>query len=112
MRTDTSSDIRGLLEENIKISKQILASTEKTRKQMRWAQVWAFLRLLIILVPIILAILYIPPFLNKLSETFGKLYGGEQFNILELLKGQGTGSAGTDAINLNDVKSFLNKQIK
>ncbi|MFH1193726.1 MAG: hypothetical protein V1661_01895 [bacterium] len=119
MRTDTSSDIRGLLEENIKISKQILASTEKTRKQMRWTQIWSFIRLIIIIIPLVLAILYIPPFLSKLSGTFGKLYGGEQFNILELLKGQGTSPAagtgpanGAGGINIDDVKSFLNKQIK
>jgi hypothetical protein len=112
MRTDTSSDIRDLLEENIKLSKQILVSTEKTRKQVRWTQIWSLIRLIIIIIPIILAILYIPPFLSKLSESFGKLYGGEQFNILELLKGQGTNSSGTGGININDIKASLNKQIK
>jgi len=107
MRTDTSSDIKGLLEENIKLSKQILVSAEKTRKQMRWTHIWSIIRLFIILVPLVLAILYIPPFLSSLSGSFGKIYGGEQFNILELLKGQGT-----SGVNMDDVKTFLDKQMK
>lgn len=86
MRTDSNFDLKKLLEENIKISKAILRSTEKTRRYMRWAQVTSILRLLIIIIPIILAILYLPPFLSNLSETFNKLYGSEQFKILEQFK--------------------------
>jgi len=106
MRSDTSVDIKELLEENIELSKKVLISSEKTRKYMRASQIMGIVRLLIILVPVILAILYIPPFLTKFSDTFGKLYGGEQFNILEALKGQGTN------MNFDDVKSFLDKQTK
>lgn len=105
MRTDTSSDIRELLEENIKLSKDILRSTEATRKYMRRMQVMSFLRVLIIVIPIILAILYIPPFLGKLSDIFGSLYGGEQFNILNQLKNP----AGGLKIDIEDIKKLLNQ---
>lgn len=105
MRTDTSLDIKELLEENIKLSKDILRSTEKTRKYMRWMQVMSFLRVLIIVIPLVLAILYIPPFLSSLSDTFGKLYGGEQFNILEQLKNP----AGGANLNLDQIKKLLNQ---
>lgn len=105
MRTDTSSDIKELLEENIKLSKDILRSTEKTRKYMRWMQVASFLRLIIFIIPLVLAILYIPPFLLKLSKTFGNLYGGEQFNILEQLKNP----VGGLKINIEDIKKLLNQ---
>ena len=107
MRTDTSSDIKELLEENIKLSKAILSSAEKTRKYMRWTQVMSFLRILIIVIPLVLAILYIPPFLNKLSETFGQLYGGEQFNIINQLKNP----SGINA-NLDQIKKLLEGQTK
>ncbi|MFA5133197.1 MAG: hypothetical protein WC459_00075 [Patescibacteria group bacterium] len=107
MRTDTSLDVKELLEENIRLSKAILASSERTRKHMHWSEIISVLRLLIILVPIILAILYIPPFLVKFSDSFSRLYGGEQFNILEYLKGGNTGSS-----ELEQIKNFLNKQIK
>lgn len=107
MRTDTTNDMRALMEENIKLSKSILESTEKTRKHIRRAEIVSFLRLLIIIVPIIIAILYIPPFLKQLSGSFSKLYGGEQFNLLELFKGQGTGG-----LPLSDIKLLLDKQVK
>ena len=99
MRTDTSLDVKELLEENIRLSKAILVSAEKTRKSMRWMKVMGILRVLIIVVPLILAILYLPPFLSKLSDTFGKLYGGEQFNIINQLKNpNGSAGAVTDQI--------------
>lgn len=105
MRTDTSSDIKELLEENIKLSKEILHSSEKTRKYMRWMQVASFLRLLIFIIPLVLAILYIPPFLINLSKTFSNLYGGEQFNILEQFKNP----AGGLKIDIEDIKKLLNQ---
>ena len=53
---------------------------------MRWAQAMAFIRVLIIVIPLILAVLYIPPFLSQLNKIFGNLYGGDQSNILNQLK--------------------------
>lgn len=104
MRTDTSLDIKELLEENIKLSKAVLASTEKTRKYMRWMRVMALIRVLLIAIPLVLAILYIPPFLGKLSAVFTGLYGGEQFNIINQLKNPASG------INFEDIKKLLNSQ--
>lgn len=86
MRTDTTSDLKTLLEENLKLSKSIFRSTEKIKKMLRWAQVMGIVRLLIILIPIILALLYIPPFLQNIGDAFGKFYGGEQLNILDQFK--------------------------
>ena len=108
MRTDTSLDIKELLEENIRLSKAVLASTEKTRKYMRWMRAMAYLRVLLIAIPLILAILYIPPFLGKLSETFGSLYGGEQFNIVNQLKNPAGSGLKTNL--LDNVKNLLNSQ--
>lgn len=104
MRTDTSLDIKELLEENIRLSKAVLASTEKTRKYMRWMRVMSLLRVLLIAIPLVLAILYIPPFLNQLSGVFGKLYGGEQFNIVNQLKNPSGAST-----TLDQIKKLLGK---
>ena len=108
MRTDTSLDIKELLEENIRLSKAVLASTEKTRKYMRWMRAMAYLRVLIIAIPVILAILYIPPFLGKLSDAFGSLYWGEQFNIVNQLKNPAGSGLKTNL--LDPIKNLLNNQ--
>ncbi|MBU4421919.1 hypothetical protein L6259_03215 [Candidatus Parcubacteria bacterium] len=89
MRTDTTKDVQSLLEENIKLSKAILHSTEKTRKALQWMKIMSLLRIVIIIIPIILALIYIPPFLSQFSETFGSFYGGEQFNVLQQLQNFG-----------------------
>jgi len=91
MRTDSNYDVRKLLEENIKLSKSIFRSTEKIRKHMQWMKIMSIIRILIIIIPLVLAIIYVPPLLSKLSETFGSLYGGEQFNILNQFKNLNTG---------------------
>ncbi len=57
MRTDITFDIRELLEENLKLSKEILRSVEKSRRYMRWAQVMSVVRVLIVVIPLILAVL-------------------------------------------------------
>ena len=102
MRTDTTSDLKSLLEENVKLSKAILRSTEKTRKYIRWMQIISIARILLIIIPLVIAILYIPPFLSKLNDIFGSLYGGEQFNILQQFKNFSTGGI--------DINSLLKGQ--
>tara|TARA_Y100000310_G_C20246855_1_gene607222 strand:+ start:100 stop:402 length:303 start_codon:yes stop_codon:yes gene_type:complete len=98
MRTDTTSDLKHLIEENVKLSKAILRSTEKTRKHLRWIKIMSIVRILLIVVPLVIAILYVPPFLSKLNDIFGNLYGGEQFNILQQFKNLNTGGVDIDSL--------------
>ena len=58
----------------------------------------SIIRILIIVVPIILAVLYLPSFLNKINEIFGSLYGGEQFNILKQLQGLNMGGVDLNSL--------------
>jgi len=102
MRIDTNTDLRELLKENIKLSKAILRNTDKTAKAMKWMQVMSFLRILLIIIPIILAVLYIPPFLQSLVGNFGQFYGGDQLNILDQFK-----NLNPTNVNLDEVKNIL-----
>jgi len=98
MRTDTTTDLKAMLEENIKLSKEILRSAEKTRKYMRRAQVMSFVRILVVVIPLVLAILYIPPFLGQLNKIFGDLYGGDQSSILNRFENLNSGGIDLKAI--------------
>lgn len=82
MRLDTSSDLKSLLEENLKISKAVLVSSEKTRKVLKWMKIMSILRLLLIVVPLVLALLYLPPFLSSITKNLGGITSGEQLKIL------------------------------
>lgn len=79
MRIDTGEEgraqLQALLQENLKISKAILRSVEKTRRHIFLSQIANWLRLLLILIPIVLAAIYIPPLIKKLRESPGALFG-------------------------------------
>jgi hypothetical protein len=53
-----------LLRRNLELSEKILEETSYIKKYIKWQQVWATVRLLILVIPIILGLLYLPDFIN------------------------------------------------
>lgn len=54
-----------LLRQNLRISEKILEETSYIKKHIKWQQIWATIRLLIVVIPIILGFLYLPNFIEK-----------------------------------------------
>ena len=82
------NDFKALLQENLKISKELLGITKKIKKWLAYQRVWGFLKLLIIVVPIILGIIYLPPLLFELIEPYRELLNfgsGSGVNIEDIL---------------------------
>jgi hypothetical protein len=79
MRIDTGeegrSQLQALLQENLKLSKAILRSVEKTHRHILLGQIANWIRLAAIAVPIVLAALYIPPLIKKFQENPAALFG-------------------------------------
>lgn len=94
---EKQEDIKNLLEENIAISKAILKSAEKTKHYIFWSQIASWIKLLLILIPIILAIIYLPALLEKASTQMRSI-----FNPL--------GDSGS-LNQIKDIESFL-QQLK
>lgn len=65
---EKQAETKSLLEENLKVSKATLKLMEKTRKYIFWSQVANWLKLIMIIAPIILAILYLPSLFEKWRE--------------------------------------------
>lgn len=65
-----NEDLRQLLETNIALSQDILKTAVYIKKYIIWQKVLFFLKLIIILVPIILAVIYLPPFFQKNYQSF------------------------------------------
>ena len=88
MRIDTAEEgrvqLETLLQENLKLSKAILRSVEKTRRHILLGQIAKWIRLLLIAVPIVLAVLYIPPLIKKFQENPAALFGNLVPNGKEL----------------------------
>jgi hypothetical protein len=111
---NNNADLRALLEENLKISKEVLAISKSVKKHTAWLRIGAILRLLVIVVPTVLAFIYLPPYIEKFTAIFNSLYSGDQFNILERLKGADLNGAAAGAniqgIDINTILQEINKR--
>lgn len=63
--TEKQSELRDLLEENLKYTKEIWKISKKTKRYLMWAQIAGWIKLALIAVPIILGIIYLPPLIEK-----------------------------------------------
>ena len=108
-RPDTNiSALQELIEKNIKWSQVIYEQTKKTNHRLTIMAIGSYLRLLLILVPLIFALIYLPPLFKELMNTYGSLLGGDGGNsgfmdnlnaIMKDYKGSG--------IEVNQVKELL-----
>ena len=65
--------VRELLEKNLKWSQIIYEQNRKINRKLMWASIAGWMRLILILAPLILAILYLPPFIKDAWSKFGTL---------------------------------------
>ena len=76
------SELKRLIEENMKYTKAAYVLADKTRKYIRWLELFAIVKFILILIPIVLAIIYLPPFIKNVLSTYQ-----EFFNSAESLSG-------------------------
>jgi len=65
-----NNDLKQMLQANIALSQEILGVAIYIKKYIVWQKIFTYLKLLIILVPIILAVIYLPPFFRDIYQTF------------------------------------------
>ena len=73
---EQNNELKALLEENLSYAKQIYTSTEKTRRYIMWGQVLAFVKIILVVGPLILGFLYLQPYLKSVFGTYQDLLGG------------------------------------
>ena len=73
--SDEKSEIIELLEENLKVSRQILKLSQKTQRWIVLQKIKAVIYFILIIAPIILAAIYLPPILSGLLEQYQELLG-------------------------------------
>lgn len=71
--SDEKSKIVELLEENLKVSRQILKLSQKTQRWIVLQKIKAVIYFILIIAPIILAAIYLPPILSGLLEQYQEL---------------------------------------
>ncbi len=81
----SSDDLLELVKENNKLAKEALEIAKKTRRSLRvmhWAGTAKFI--IFIVIPLVLAVIYLPPLLSELNLKVSSLTGGT--GILDSLK--------------------------
>ncbi len=78
MRLDTNEpqggELKQLLEENLRYAQDIYRDTERIKRYIFWGQVFSFIKILIVVVPLVWGFLYIQPYLKGAFETYGSLF--------------------------------------
>lgn len=57
-------ELKSLLEENLELTKDVRAMVNHINRYVAWQRIFGVLKVLIILVPIILGVIYLPPILK------------------------------------------------
>lgn len=74
MENEEIKQIKKLLEENIKLNKELLEKTEKIEKYVKLRKVWGVLKVVFIAIPLILSFIYLPPLLKPIVDEYLKIF--------------------------------------
>lgn len=79
----TEQDIDAKLNQQTKLLQEICEQNKKTQKELLWLRVLGLIKIAIIAAPIILGIIYLPPFVQKIIDEYKEIVPGlekiEQF---------------------------------
>lgn len=67
------SDLLKLLQENLDKNAEVLTLARQIKSHMHWQVVWSFIRLFIVVIPIILGLIYLPPLVKDFLATYSFL---------------------------------------
>ena len=73
--TAGGDNVKDLLEKNLKWSQIIYEQNRKINNKLLWSAIASWLRLFLILAPLVLAILFLPPILKEVWTRFDDISG-------------------------------------
>ncbi len=81
----THESLQGLIEKNIKWSQVIYNQNKKIKHRLTMMVIGNYLRLFLILAPILLSIIFLPEILGKFTQYFGQYLGdGSSSSTLQI----------------------------
>jgi len=73
---DSAHEIAQLLRANLEKSEEVLKVSQNIKNYMRWQNIWSIIRLLVIIIPIIIGIIYLPPLIKNYIQQYKTLISG------------------------------------
>ncbi len=106
------SALRDLLEKNLKWSQIIYEQNRKINHKLFWIVLSGWTRVLIILAPIILAIIFLPPYVQSFWQKYGETINGV-LSATQKMNTVGSGNASLEQIlQMLPLDSAKQQQIK
>ncbi len=68
-----SPEEKVLLERTLKLSEENNQILRKIERRSRWAILWGFIKVAVIIVPLVIGYLYLQPFLDQALENFNSV---------------------------------------
>ena len=111
---EEAGQVKKLLEKNLKLTEEIYKMSKSIKSFMMWQKIFGFLKILIIVVPIVIGILYLPPLLKNVFEQYQGLLGieGDGGNIIENLLKSGAGGLDLNNIDADKLPPEAQKYLK
>jgi len=75
---EPSEDITTLLKANLEMTKDIRAMVKHINNYVAWQRMFAWLKVLLILVPLIIGVMYLPPLLQNYYQQLSGMINGNQ----------------------------------
>ncbi len=69
-------EIKDLLNQNLAVSQEILKVTKYLKRRAQMETVWTIVKILLIVVPLIIGIIYLPPILKGALSSYGSIMTG------------------------------------
>ena len=71
-----ADSLEQLLRKNLELTQEIYEHTRKTRSYIMFGQVITVIKIVLIIGPLILALVYLPPLIREALSTYDNLLGG------------------------------------
>lgn len=107
---ESPNELKAMVAENLKLTKDLAHSVKKIRRYIFVAQLTGWIKFILIVVPLVLAAIYLQPLIKNAMATYNQLLGASG-TINSLTKPQGGMNVG-DLLNSPQVQEFLKQQQK
>ena len=77
----THEDVKKLIEQNISLTKKVLKLSERNHTILKWQYFFGFLKIILIVIPIALGLIYLPPFMEKIFSVYQDFLGFRMENL-------------------------------
>ena len=104
-------DIKSLLKKNLELTEEIYKMTKGVKRFVTMQRIFTVLKLLFIVVPIILGIIYLPPLIENLVKQYQDLLGITKNPFESLLK-SGVDESDLNCIDRSKIPPELQKYLK